>query len=77
MTDSFRRLIAFPSVVETGKPTEITLLPLRGKFFFEDGKEYSLFIHPMTRYRALPDVEPDEVIKAKDGCLKFSFTFPH
>ena len=77
MLDALRQFIAYPTVIEAGKTSEITVIPLRGKHFFKEGKEYGVFVHPMTRYRSLPEDAPDAVAKGRKGLIKFRHEFDH
>lgn len=77
MNDIIRQFIASPTVVEAGKESEVTILPLRGKHFFVDGKEYGVYIHPMTVYRTLPENVPDTTAVAQNGVIRIKHVFDH
>ena len=73
-TPRLTQFIAMPTVLQVGKQTQVTLIPLRGKHLFEDGKEYGIYIYPMTLKRKLDKSVPDLRATAQGGVLSFPYT---
>ncbi len=77
MKDIMTRYIAQPVIFPIGKKSKISVIPLKGQLYFEDGKEYMVFVVPMCYNRKLPKTEPDLVVKAEGGKLTFEYEFEY
>ncbi len=77
MMDNMRKFIAQPSVFQVNKPSRITVIPLRFKYTFTEGKEYDVYVMPMAYSRALALNTPDLTVKSINGKLIFDYTFKH
>ncbi len=68
-------MIVNPSVVPVGKRTEVTLIPLEGRYLFDEAIRYKISVYPMTRPRRLASAEPDALVGGKSGMLTFEYLF--
>ncbi|MBQ6701556.1 MAG: hypothetical protein IJN17_01205 [Clostridia bacterium] len=77
MQDNKARYIAQPVIFPVGKKSKVSVIPLKGHLYFEDGKEYMVFVVPMCYNRKLPKAQPDLIVKAEGGMLTFEYEFEH
>ena len=77
MLDNMSRYIAQPVIFQVKKKSKVSVIPLKGQLYFEDGKEYMVFVVPMCYDRKLPKNEPDLTVKAEGGKLTFEYEFEH
>ncbi len=77
MKDVMTRYIAQPVIFPIGKKSKVSVIPLKGQLYFEDGKEYLVFMVPMCYNRKFPKTEPDFTVVAEGGKLTFEYEFEH